>query len=54
VDNKFEAEKDLLATKDDISIVRLEIKETKTGMIKWVFAFFATLALMIAGLYLKK
>lgn len=41
----------ILATKQDIADVRLEIKETKTDMIKWFFAFFITLALMILGLY---
>ena len=41
----------ILATKQDISEVRLEIKETKNDMIKWFFAFFITLALMILGLY---
>lgn len=41
----------ILATKQDINDVRLEIKETKTDMIKWFFAFFLTLVLMILGLY---
>lgn len=31
--------------------LRAEIKETKTDMIKWFFAFFFTLVLMILGLY---
>ena len=31
--------------------LRGEIKETKTDMIKWFFAFFITLVLMILGLY---
>lgn len=31
--------------------LRTEIKDTKTDMIKWFFAFFVTLALMILGLY---
>ena len=43
-----------LATKEDIAIVRKEIAESKTDMIKWVFTFFAALSLMIMGLYLKK
>jgi hypothetical protein len=54
VDNKFETKKEMLATKEDIATVRLEIKEAKTDMIKWVFAFFVALSLMIIGLYLKK
>ena len=31
--------------------LRSEIKESKTDMIKWFFAFFITLVLMILGLY---
>ena len=31
--------------------LRNEIKESKTDMIKWFFAFFVTLVLMISGLY---
>lgn len=31
--------------------LRTEIKESKTDMIKWFFAFFITLVLMILGLY---
>jgi hypothetical protein len=31
--------------------LRTEIKETKTDMIKWFFAFFVTLVIMILGLY---
>jgi hypothetical protein len=53
VDNKFADKKDSLASKEDIANVRLEIKETKTELIRWVFAFFVTLALMILGLYVK-
>lgn len=54
VDNKFENKKDVLATKEDVANIRLEIKESKLETIKWVFAFFVTLALMIVGLYFKK
>ena len=31
--------------------LRTEIKDTKTDMIKWFFAFFVTLVIMILGLY---
>ena len=31
-----------------------DLAHTKVDLIKWVFAFFVTLALMILGLYLKK
>lgn len=54
VDNKFDARKDILSTKEDIIAIRKEISDTKVDLIKWVFAFFATLAIMIIGLYLKK
>ena len=47
---RSEADK-MLATKEDINNVRLEIKESKTDMIKWFFAFFITLVLMILGLF---
>jgi hypothetical protein len=46
VDKKFEDGRLLLATKEDLA-------NAKTDIIRWVFAFFATLALMIIGLYLK-
>ena len=54
VESKFLDAKATLATKEDIAIVRKEIAESKTDMIKWVFTFFAALSLMIMGLYLKK
>ena len=31
--------------------MEIQIKETKTDMIKWFFAFFVTLVIMILGLY---
>lgn len=31
--------------------LRTEIKDSKTDMVKWFFAFFVTLVLMILGLY---
>ena len=49
------------ATKEDISLLKQDIlkldnkiAETKTDIIKWVFGFFVTLALLIVGLYLRK
>jgi len=36
-----------LATKEDLA-------NTKVDLIKWIFALWVTLALMIIGLYLKK
>ncbi len=54
VESKFMDARATLSTKEDIAIVRKEIAESKTDMIKWVFTFFAALSLMIMGLYLKK
>lgn len=49
---------EISALKNEMVIkeVRISSKlaETKTDMIKWVFTFFATLTVMIIGLYLKK
>ena len=47
-------EKDTLASKEDIAKLESKISETKVDLIKWVFTFFAVLAIMIIGLYLKK
>jgi hypothetical protein len=46
--------RDTLATKEDITKLESKIAETKVDLIKWVFTFFAALAVMIIGLYLKK
>jgi len=43
-----------LATKEDIKNVELKIFETKTDIIRWVFAFFIPLMLAIIGLYVRK
>ena len=47
-----------LATKEDLKDVELKlsvkIAETKTDIIRWVFAFFIPLMLAIIGLYVKK
>ena len=51
VDSKIKDASDqnikILATKEDVA-------NAKTDMIKWFFAFFMALALMIIGLYFKK
>lgn len=63
-EEKFAEQKDILATKQDIADLRVQmaqlegrlqaqIAESKSDMIKWMFGFFITLALMIVGLYLK-
>ena len=41
VETKFEQKKDILATKEDIANVRVEIRESKAELIKWMFIFFA-------------
>lgn len=35
-EKKYEEKKDILATKSDINDVRLEIRETKVDIIKWL------------------
>ena len=68
IDNKFVSANDKLASKSDIFEIKTEIQLFKTDnqklrtemevmkvdIIKWVFTFFATIALMIIGLYVKK
>ena len=46
VDKKFDDAKLHLATKEDLA-------NTKNDIVKWVFAFFATIMLAIMGLYFK-
>ncbi len=53
--------KDILLIKEDkieliakIEATYTRIESAKTDMIKWFFAFFITLVLMIAGLYIKR
>ena len=64
VDSKIrdnnEANLKILTTKEDIYNVKEEIKqlevkiaETKSDIIRWVFAFFVTLMLAIVGLYFR-
>ncbi len=57
IENKIKEELEnrsqILATKDDISNVEKKIIESKTEMIKWMFAFWVTIVLMFIGLYIK-
>ncbi|HEX8461831.1 MAG TPA: hypothetical protein VF623_10390 [Segetibacter sp.] len=60
-DEKYAQKKDILATKDDIAIVRKEISESKSDTIKWMFIFWigqltATAGIIFAFLtiYFKK
>lgn len=39
IDTKFTSEKDRLATKDDILELKIEMKEQKSEIIKWMFLF---------------
>lgn len=41
VDNKFEIQKETLASKDDIYKLDTKISETKSEIIKWMFIFWA-------------
>ena len=43
-----------LATRDDLARVELKITDSKVELMRWMFALWVTLALMIIGLYLKK
>lgn len=62
VDSKLKATQEgtvkNLATKEDLKEVELKlsvkIAETKTDIIRWVFAFFIPLMLAIIGLYVRK
>lgn len=60
-EEKYSQKKDVLATKDDIGLVRKEIAEAKADMIKWMFIFWigqlaATAGIIFAFLnvYFKK
>jgi hypothetical protein len=55
--DEVENKSQLLSTREDltreVSRLDLRIGETKVDLVKWMFAFWVTLALMIIGLYLK-
>lgn len=57
VENKFEQKKDVIATKQDIADMRVEMREIKAEIIKWMFIFIVgqttvTIGVMIAVLQL--
>ena len=58
IENKIDAKKDVLATKEDIAAIKIEIVNTKTDLLKWIvslfLSLFVTMGLMIIGLYFKK
>ncbi len=53
VANKVAEQKQVLASEKDIADLRLDIRQSKTDIIKWLAGLFITLALLIGGLYLK-
>lgn len=53
IETEINIKSDSLSSKEDISRLELKIAETKVDIIKWVFAMFFALAIMIIGLYFK-
>jgi hypothetical protein len=53
VEQKFESQKQMLATKEDVKNLETKLAETKSDLLKRVFAMFVSLALIIIGLYIK-
>jgi hypothetical protein len=47
VNNKFEQNKTVLATKEDISAMRVEMAKTKVDLLKWQIAMWVTLMIAI-------
>lgn len=41
IDRKLEEKKDVLATKEDVNNLKLEIEKTRSDIIKWLFIFWA-------------
>ncbi len=55
IDNKFQNEKDRIATKDDILQLKIEMKDQKSEIIKWMFLFWiGQIAVTLALVYLKR
>jgi len=54
VSEKFVNEKQYLATKEDVAKLEVKMERGFKDQLKWVFAMFAAMALMIIGLYFKK
>lgn len=57
-ESKYQEKKDILATKQDISELRLEMRQeianTKVDLIKWMVGFWIAQMAAIIGLYLTK
>ncbi len=54
VDNKFEARKEILATKEDLVAVRKEISESKYDLIKWMVGMWVAQMAAIVFLIIKR
>lgn len=50
VDSKFESERNILATKEDLVAMRKEIADSRVEVIKWMIGLFIPLYLSIIGL----
>jgi hypothetical protein len=51
-EEKYQQKKDILATKEDVGIVRKEIAESKAELIKWSFIFWVgTVITVLGGLF---
>ena len=53
IEQELDRKQNVLAPKEDITLLKAEIAKSKVDTIKWVFAFFVTLMLAIVGLYIK-
>lgn len=45
----FEEKKEVLATKEDILLLKRELSETRTDIIKWMFIFWTGTVITILG-----
>ena len=45
---------DVLLTKEDKIEILTKIESSKSDMVRWFFAFFVTIVLMVVGLYFRK
>jgi len=53
IKDEVENKSQILASKDDLARIELKIADSKVELMRWMFALWVTLALMIIGLYLK-
>lgn len=50
VKNEFENKKEILATKQDVSELRIAIEKTRSDLIKWMFIFWAGSVGVLSGI----